>query len=153
MIWTSTAFLRYLEDNASFPVITAPLPRDRRAAVPTGGTFFVMPRGLPDDEQRDGERFLRFMMQPEQANHWATRTGYMPVSQRGANALKKAGWYDAHPNDRITIEQLAVARPWPWAPELFRVQREAVQPRLEAAVMGRQPAATVLAEARKVVGA
>ena len=39
MIWNSTAFLRYLEDNAKFEVGAAALPRDVRASVPTGGTF------------------------------------------------------------------------------------------------------------------
>ena len=52
MIWTSTAFLRYLEDNAPFAVGTAALPGDVRRSVPTGGTFFVMPRGLPAEEAR-----------------------------------------------------------------------------------------------------
>ena len=36
-IWTSTAYIRYLEDNAKFPVVAAQLPRDVRASVPTGG--------------------------------------------------------------------------------------------------------------------
>src|SRR5206468_834107 len=67
MIWTSTAFLRYLEENARFEVGAAPLPRDVRAAVPTGGTFFVMPRGAAPSAERAQEAgwaFLKWMMQP-----------------------------------------------------------------------------------------
>ena len=30
MIWTSTAFLNYLETNATFPVVAAPLPGFRQ---------------------------------------------------------------------------------------------------------------------------
>ncbi|WP_438017496.1 ABC transporter substrate-binding protein [Sorangium sp. So ce315] len=153
MIWTSTAFLRYLEDNAgqagagSFEVGAAPLPRDARASVPTGGTMFVMPRGAAPAAQEAAFAFLRWMMEPAQANAWATRTGYMPVSRRGLEALSQGGYYAAHPNDRVAVDQLAHAAPWPWSPELFRVQREAVQPRLEEAVLAPRDAAETLSEA------
>ncbi|AUX27802.1 ABC transporter substrate-binding protein [Sorangium cellulosum] len=153
MIWTSTAFLRYLEENAAqagagrFEVGAAPLPRDVRASVPTGGTMFVMPRGAAPAAQEAAFAFLRWMMQPEQANAWATRTGYMPVSRRGLEALTRGGYYAAHPNDRVAVDQLAHAAPWPWSPDLFRVQREAVQPRLEEAVLAPRDAAETLSEA------
>ncbi|WP_437326800.1 ABC transporter substrate-binding protein [Sorangium sp. So ce381] len=153
MIWTSTAFLRYLEDNASqagagkFEVGAAPLPRDARASVPTGGTMFVMPRGAAPAAQEAAFAFLRWMMQPEQANSFATRTGYIPVSRRGLEVLRQDGYYAAHPNDRVAVDQLAHAAPWPWSPDLFRVQREAVQPRLEEAVLAPRDAAETLSEA------
>jgi sn-glycerol 3-phosphate transport system substrate-binding protein len=149
MIWTSTAFLRYLEDNAKFPVLAAPLPRDVTAAVPTGGTLFVMPRGAPRSEQDAAFAFLRWMARPAQANEWATRTGYLPVSRAGRRALEETGYYAAHANDRVAMDQLAVATPWPWATELFRIQREAVQPRLEEAVLGPRDARETLDEARR----
>lgn len=148
MIWTSTAFLRYLESEASFDVGAAPLPRHVRHAVPTGGTFFVMPRGIEGAERDAGLAFLRFMMAPAQANDWATRTGYMPVSRAGRRALEASGYYREHPNDAVTLAQLAYAMPWPWSPTLFRVQREAVQPRLERAVLSQADPRAMLAEAR-----
>jgi sn-glycerol 3-phosphate transport system substrate-binding protein len=149
MIWTSTAFLRYLEDNASFEVGAAPLPRDVRLSVPTGGTLFVMPKGAPAAAQEAGAAFLRWMMEPAQANAWATRTGYIPVSRPGIAALEAAGYYAAHPNDRVAIDQLAHATPWPWAPLLFRIEREAVQPRLEEAALTLRDARETLEEARR----
>lgn len=151
MIWTSTAYLRYLETNAKFPVIAAPLPRQRRAAVPIGGTLFVMPKGSSDRVERAAHRFLTWMMEPEQANRWATRTGYMPVSRAGLSKLRASGYYNEHPNDAVAVDQLRVAMPWPWSTELFRVQREAVQPRLEEAVLARRDAASVLEDARRSV--
>jgi sn-glycerol 3-phosphate transport system substrate-binding protein len=149
MIWTSTAFLRYLEENAKFEVGAAPLPSDVRASVPTGGTMFVMPKGAPAREQEAAFAFLRWMMLPAQANDWATRTGYMPVSKEGMRVLEESGYYKKHPNDRVAVDQLAHAFPWPWAPGLFRVQREAVQPRLEQAVLEQRDARATLDEARK----
>jgi sn-glycerol 3-phosphate transport system substrate-binding protein len=149
MIWTSTAFLRYLEQNARFEVGAAPLPRGVRASVPTGGTMFVMPKGPPRAEQEAAFAFVRWMMEPAQANAWATRTGYIPVSRAGIAALEQSGYYREHPNDRVAIDQLAVTEPWPWARDLFRIEREAVQPRLEEAVLGRRDARAMLDEARR----
>ncbi len=153
MIWTSTAFVKYLEDNASFPVGAAPLPADVQRAVPTGGTFFVMPRGLSEDERQAGLAFLRWMMLPKQASEWARRTGYMPVTRSGRAELDAAGFFGDHPNFRVATDQLAVASRWPWSEELFRVQREAVQPRLEAAVAQRRDARIVLQEALRAAEA
>lgn len=150
MIWTSTAFLRYLEDNASFEVATAALPGGVRRSVPTGGTFFVMPRGSDRRHRAGALSFLRWMMQPAQANYWAMSTGYLPVSRRGRLQLQSEGFYRTHPNDVVTLDQLHDAQPWPWAPQLFRVQREAVQPRLEEAVLLRRDARAALDEARHV---
>jgi sn-glycerol 3-phosphate transport system substrate-binding protein len=151
MTWTSTAFLRYLEDNARFPVVAAPLPRADaagRASVPTGGTHFVVVRAAPPEEKAAAWAFLRFMCEPEQAIDWATRTGYMPVTETAVERLEKSGYYAQHPNDRVAYDQLAAAAPLPWAPNLFRVQRDVVQPALEAAVLANRDAHEVMEEAR-----
>jgi len=148
MIWTSTAFLKYLEDNARFPVVAAPLPRDRRFAVPTGGTHWVMLRGAEPEQKAAAWEFLRFMHEPAQAIAWATQTGYMPVTRSAIQKLEREGYYAKHPNDRVAVDQLAVAMPWPWSPDLFRVQQEIVQPRLESAVLSNKDARTLLDQAR-----
>lgn len=148
MIWTSTAFLRYLEDNAGFPVVAAPLPKHRRHAVPTGGTHWIIPRSAPDPEKEAAWSFLRFLHEPEQVVHWATRTGYLPITRAAVRNLEGSGFYQKHPNDRVALDQLGFAEPWPWSPELFRVQRELVQPALEEAVLGKGHAGTVLQIAR-----
>lgn len=148
LIWTSTAFLRYLEQTAKFPVIAAPLPADVRAAVPTGGTFWVLLRGAPESEKEAAWAFLRFMHEPEQVAEWAASTGYLPTTHAGAELLARRGFGRARPNDAVALDQLAVARPWPWSPNLFRVQREIVQPRLEGAVLGEESPRAALAAAR-----
>ncbi len=53
-----------------------------------------------------------------------------------------------HPNDRVAYDQLADAAPLPWAPNLFRVQRDIVQPALEAAVLTNRDAHAALEDAR-----
>lgn len=148
MIWSSTAFLKYLEAHAPFPVLAAPLPAEQKRAVPTGGTFWVVLRGAPSAEKAAAARFLRFMCEPEQVIDWSTRTGYIPVTQGAVRELRQRGYYAAHPNDAVALEQLSVAEPWPWSTELFRVSREIVQPRLESAIVAGRDAAQVLTEAR-----
>ena len=148
LIWTSTAFLRYLEETARFPVRAVALPRDVRSAVPTGGTFFVLLKGAPEPEKEAAWAFLRFMCDTEQTIDWATRTGYLPVTTRAIETLKSRGFYAKHPNDAVALAQLPDVQPWPWSPGLFRIQREIVEPRLEDAVLLDRDPQSVLDEAR-----
>src|SRR6185369_5484849 len=93
MIWSSTAFLKYLEKHARFPVRAAPLPAGVRRAVPTGGTFWIVLRGAPSAEKAAAVRFLRFMHEPTQVIEWSTRTGYIPVTRAAVRALEQRGYY------------------------------------------------------------
>jgi sn-glycerol 3-phosphate transport system substrate-binding protein len=150
MTWMSTAFLRYLEENARFPVVVAPLPGDLRRAVPTGGTLFVMLRATLEAEKRAAWEFLRFMCEPAQAMEWATRTGYLPVTEGAVERLHESGFYAKHPNDAVAQAELSHVAPWPWAPNLFRIQRDVLEPRLEDAVIQDRDARAVLSEAREL---
>jgi sn-glycerol 3-phosphate transport system substrate-binding protein len=147
-IWTSTAYIRYLEDNAKFPVVAAPLPKDVRSAVPTGGTFFVVVREAPDEEKAAAARFLQFFCDDEQAAYLASKTGYLPITEGAAARMRADGFFKKHPNDDVAQAQLASVEPWPWEPMLFRIERDIVDPRLEEAVLLDRDAARVLDEAR-----
>ncbi|MDB4945178.1 MAG: Glycerol-3-phosphate transporter, periplasmic glycerol-3-phosphate-binding protein [Labilithrix sp.] len=149
-IWTSTAYIRYLEDNARFPVIAAPLPREVRASVPTGGTFFVVVKQAPAEEKEAAARFLRFFCEPAQAVLLSTRTGYLPITTAAAAQMRSDGFFAAHPNDDVAQHQLASVEPWPWEKYLFRIERDIVDPRLEEAVLLDHDARGVLAEAREL---
>lgn len=149
MMWSSTAHVRYLENNARFPVVAAPLPRDVRASVPTGGTMFVLLRAAPDEEKRAAWEFVRWMCGVDQTIAWSTGTGYMPTTRPAVERLSEDGWYARHPNDRVAYNQLAHASPWPWAPDLFRIERDVVEPRLDDAVLGGRDAHEVMTEARE----
>jgi sn-glycerol 3-phosphate transport system substrate-binding protein len=147
-IWTSTAYIRYLEDNARFPVVAAPLPKDVRSSVPTGGTFFVVVKQAPDEEKAAAARFLRFFCETEQAAFLSTRTGYLPITTPAVERMRADGFFAKHPNDEVAQAQLANVEPWPWEPLLFRIERDIVDPRLEEAVLLDRDAASVLNEAR-----
>jgi sn-glycerol 3-phosphate transport system substrate-binding protein len=147
-MWSSTAYVRYLEDHAPFPVVAAPLPRGRRASVPTGGTMFVLPRSVPEEEKQAAWEFVRWMTEPDQVVAWSTRTGYMPTTLAAVERLETSGHYTRHPNDRVAYDQLASAAPWPWSPDLFRIDRDVVEPLLEEAVLSGRDAGDVMREAR-----
>jgi sn-glycerol 3-phosphate transport system substrate-binding protein len=148
MMWTSTAFVRYLEETAEFPVRCSPLPFGKRAAVPTGGTHFVLLKGAPAEQKQAAWRFVRFMLETDPAAYWSSETGYLPATTPAVAQLQTSGFYAKHPNYLVALNQLRVAQPWPWAPGLFRIQREIIQPRLEAAVLEDRDALKVLREAR-----
>jgi len=149
ILWSSAAFLRYIEESARFPVTVAPLPRDVRHAVPSGGTFFVVLRAAEDREKRAAWQFLRWMMEREQTIEWATSTGYLPVTRDAVRELTRTGYYDAHPNDKVVLGELDAVEPWPWSPTLFRVQREIMDPLLENAVLEGTDAARALDQGRR----
>ncbi len=151
MIWNSSAFLRYLEGNAKFDVGAVPLPSKRRAGSPTGGTMFVVPKACPPRWHEAASRFLRFMMTPEASNQFATRTGYIPVTNRGLELLREDGHYARLPNDEVPLAQLSAVRPWPFSTKLFRVQREVVQARLESAVLEQEDARQTLTDACRAI--
>jgi sn-glycerol 3-phosphate transport system substrate-binding protein len=150
MIWSSTAFIRYLEETADFPVRALPLPRDKQASVPTGGTHFVLLKSAPAELKQAAWRFVRFLLAPESAAFWSSETGYLPVTTDAAARLETSGFYARHPNHQVALDQLSAAQPWPWSKNLFRIQREVVQPRLEAAVLDKLDPATVLGDARRL---
>ncbi|MDP9152509.1 MAG: ABC transporter substrate-binding protein [Myxococcota bacterium] len=152
MMWSSTAYVRYLESNARFPVVAAPLPRDVRPSVPSGGTMFVLVRAAPEEEKRAAWDFVRWMCDVDQTIAWSTRTGYLPLTTPAVERLVEEGWYVKHPNDRVAYDQLVHVDPWPWAPELFRIEREIVEPRLEEALIAGRDAHAVMDEAREEAG-
>jgi sn-glycerol 3-phosphate transport system substrate-binding protein len=59
----------------------------------------------------------------------------MPVTRPAVERMEERGWYAKHPNDRVAYDQLGAVDPWPWAPELFRIERDVVEPRLESGVL------------------
>jgi sn-glycerol 3-phosphate transport system substrate-binding protein len=111
--------------------------------------MFVLMRGAPDEEKRAAWEFVRWMCQDAQTIAWSSRTGYLPVTRRAVDQLLDDGWYDRHPNDRVAYDQLAHVEPWPWLPELFRLERDVVEPRLEGAVLTGRDAHEVMQEARE----
>jgi sn-glycerol 3-phosphate transport system substrate-binding protein len=111
--------------------------------------MFVVMRSAPDAEKQAAWEFVRWMCDAEQTIAWSTRTGYMPVTTPAVERLVERGWYAKHPNDRVAYDQLAAVAPWPWAPELFRIDRDVIEPRLDEGVLEGRDAHELMDEARQ----
>jgi sn-glycerol 3-phosphate transport system substrate-binding protein len=88
------------------------------------------------------------MCEPKQAYEWATRTGYLPVSQFRPDGFDGERYAWRFRNDLSAARQPFA--PWPWAPNLFRIQRDILEPRLEEAVIENRDPEAVLREAREL---
>ena len=144
MIYTSTAFLNYMTENAKFKLGTAFLPGKVKQAVPTGGTFFVIARDAPSDQKEAGWAFLKWMTDPEQTISLSKATGYMPIRTSAVNSPQMQDFYKQNPNYKTAIDQLRTAQKFPYTPGLIEIQREVIQPNLEAAVIGLKSAAEIM---------
>ncbi len=149
IIVTSTAFVNYLTENAKFKVATAFLPRKERFAGPTGGTFFVMLKDATPAQKEAGWAFIKWMAEPAQAIYWSQNTGYICVSEAAIASPEMQKFYKENPNYRVAYEQLKYAQKMPFLPALIRIQREAIQPNLEAPVIGMSTVDQTMAAAEK----
>jgi sn-glycerol 3-phosphate transport system substrate-binding protein len=147
MVITSTAFLAYITERARFQVDAAPLPAGARRAVPTGGTFFVIPKAAPPAAKRAAWAFVRWMTEPARTAEWARRTGYLPVRTSAIESPEMQALYAERPAFRVALDQLDAAAPFPWSPALLAISREAVQPALERAVAGQATARQAIRDA------
>ena len=144
MIYTSTAFLNYMTENAKFKLGTAFLPGKAKQAVPTGGTFFVIAKDAPQPQKEAGWAFIKWMTEPAQTISLSKATGYMPIRTSAVNSPEMQDFYKQNPNYRTAIDQLRTAQRFPFSPGLIEIQREVIQPNLEAAVLGIKSAAEVM---------
>jgi sn-glycerol 3-phosphate transport system substrate-binding protein len=149
MIFTSTAFLNYMTENAKFKVGTAFLPAKAKAAVPTGGTYFVLLKDAPTPQKEAGWAFIKWMTEPEQTISLSKATGYMPVRLSAVNSPAMQSFYKDNPNYKVALDQLKTAQRFPFSPALFDIQREVIQPNLEAAVLGTKTSAEIMATAEQ----
>lgn len=79
IIMQSSAQLKGLEQTCEFEVGAAPIPINTSRLYPTGGSNLVMFRGHTEEEQKAGWKFIKFMLDAENAVAWANGTGYLPV--------------------------------------------------------------------------
>jgi sn-glycerol 3-phosphate transport system substrate-binding protein len=144
MIFTSTAFLNYMTENAKFKLGTAFLPGKVKQAVPTGGTFFVIARDAPPAQKEAGWAFIKWMTEPAQTISLSKATGYMPIRTSAVNSPEMQAFYRQNPNYKTAIDQLKTAQRFPYTPALIEIQREVIQPNLEAAVLGIKTATEIM---------
>jgi sn-glycerol 3-phosphate transport system substrate-binding protein len=115
--------------------------------VPTGGTFFVVARDAPAPQKEAGWAFIKWMTDPAQTISLSKATGYMPIRLSAINSPEMQAFYKENPNYKTAIDQLKTAQRFPFSAALIEIQREVIQPNLEAAVLGIKTAAEIMAAA------
>ena len=84
------------------------------------------------------------MTEPAQTISLSKATGYMPIRTSAVASAEMQDFYKQNPNYKTAIDQLRTAQRFPFSPALFEIQREVIQPNLEAAVLGIKTSAEVM---------
>jgi sn-glycerol 3-phosphate transport system substrate-binding protein len=89
------------------------------------------------------------MSEPAQAIYWSQNTGYICTNELAIASAEMQKFYKDNPNYRVAYEQLKYAQKMPFTPALIRIQREVIQPNLEAPVIGMSTVEQTMAAAEK----
>lgn len=110
MLVQSTSSLGGIENNASFDLGTAYLPRlegyDSVGNNVIGGGCLWTMTGHDEAEYEAVWRFYDFLSQLEQSIDWHKRTGYFPATHEAVAALEEEGWFEENPNFRTAFDQI-----------------------------------------------
>lgn len=134
MIFTSTGYLNFLMENASFEVGTAFLPAKKDFGVPTGGANLVMLANTPEEEKEAAWKFMQWMTEKEQAVKYASETGYMPIRTSAAESEEMQALFAEKPQYKVAIDQLQYANPRPMVPGYKELQ-EVIMTEIQRAVI------------------
>lgn len=109
MMFNSTGSLTFVKKSAKFDFGVAPLPRDKVAAVPTGGGNLYIFKGIPEESKKAAWTFVKWMSQPEIAARWSIGTGYIGVRKDAFETKAMKEYVASFPYVLVARDQLAVA--------------------------------------------
>lgn len=69
---------------------------ERKNSLVGGASLWTL-AGKTAEEYKGAAAFYAFIATPESAEFWSTRTGYIPVTKSGFEAMKAKGFYDKAP--------------------------------------------------------
>lgn len=104
----TVAALSYIT-NKNVHFMTAPLPKDVTAAVPTAGTNIVIFNSASAAQKKAAAAYLNFLLSDASTVNWAEATGYVPVR---TSAIQDPAWkaYIAkHPTEAAGPNELTNA--------------------------------------------
>jgi sn-glycerol 3-phosphate transport system substrate-binding protein len=78
-----------------------------RQGVIIGGASLWAGAANTSEENAAVATFITWLHEPEQMVFWHKNTGYLPITLSSQEALTAEGYYDANPNARTAIDQLA----------------------------------------------
>ncbi|MHB8620185.1 MAG: extracellular solute-binding protein [Chloroflexota bacterium] len=115
----SSAAYAAIAKGAKFKFGEAPLPYDATAkgaprnTVVGGASLWVM-SSAPQKAQPGIAHFLHFLMSGSAQAYWASKTGYVPVTQAGVAKLTSSGFYKSSPDALVAVHELTNKPATPW---------------------------------------
>ncbi len=107
----STGGLAGLTKNATFEFGTAFLPKAESFGCCTGGAGMAVLAQAPAERQEAGFKFIEWMTSPEITAWWSQNTGYMPVRKSAVESPEMVAFFEANPNFKVAVDQLALTQP------------------------------------------
>lgn len=96
-----------------FQIATAPFPKiessDSGGPVIGGASLWIDGPGHSAAEQRASWEFVKFLVQPDNAAYWHTKTGYFPVSKAALADPTDQQWVAQKPQFKTAIDELAAS--------------------------------------------
>ena len=110
MIWTTTANLTNVKNNAKFDFGVAMLPANKQRGSPTGGgNFYLFKKSTP--QQREAAfKFIKWATSPERAAQWGIDTGYVAVRKDAWDTSVMKQYVAGFPAAAVARDQLPYAK-------------------------------------------
>lgn len=132
--------------SVAFKLGIAPMPCDKKCAVPIGGAQMVVLKGATPQEQSGTFAFWKFLMEPKNLEAWVQSTYY--VSPRKSILPLLKDFYRDDPQRKTAFEQLEIGVPRPRVPG-YALWRGYLEEAIEKATKNGVPVLTALAEAQR----
>jgi len=107
----STGSMGGVKANAPFEFGTAMLPKKEFFGCCTGGAGLAVLSTIPAEKQAGAMEYIAFASNVENTVFWSQNTGYMPVRKSALENAEMLAHFEAFPQFKTAVEQLALTRP------------------------------------------
>ena len=107
----STGSMGGIKTNATFEFGTAMLPKKEFFGCCTGGAGLAVLSTTPAEKQAGAMEYIAFASNTENTTFWSQNTGYMPVRKSALENAEMLAHFEAFPQFKTAVEQLALTRP------------------------------------------
>ena len=148
MVLLSTGALSFIRENMKAAYNVAFVPRNVRNAVPIGGGSLVMFKGLGEEQQKAGWKFIKWLSSAETLGQWSRFTGYFSPRKSAYDSADMKEFIAKNPDAKVALDQLVYAKPW-FATYQTVAVRKALEDEIQAMLNGKKKADAVVKDAQK----
>jgi sn-glycerol 3-phosphate transport system substrate-binding protein len=147
MIILSTGALGFVHDGMKSPYKVAFLPKHLRHAAPIGGGSLIIPKGVPEDQQKAAWVLIKFLTSAEVAGEWSRFTGYFAPNRAAYDMPEMKQYLAGNPDAKVALDQLQYAQPWFATVNTVGV-RKALEDQVQAMLSGRTTPGKAMVDAQ-----